>query len=93
MEPFVPETKKRIYTLNLFFNDDSKYEEDIYKLSLTNFSSKPEGEKYKFSIEKLNATLNSNVVYPVYMKRNILNIVPREDGGIAYIHGIHDLSD
>ena len=61
-------------TLNLFYNARPKYEE-IYlnaKSSLTNFSSKPEGEKYKFSIEKLNATLNSNVVYPVYTQKEYI---------------------
>lgn len=42
------------------------------KSKVPNFNSNVDGEKYKFSIEKLNAVLNSNVVYPVYTQKEYI---------------------
>ncbi|MCB9247550.1 MAG: hypothetical protein H6613_02965 [Ignavibacteriales bacterium] len=32
----------------------------------------PDGDKYKFSIERMNATLNCNIVYPVYTQKQYI---------------------
>ncbi len=41
---------------------------------LLNMDGNPAGEKYKFSIERMNATLNCNVVYPVYTQKKYVRL-------------------
>lgn len=55
-------------------SDSSNYDK-IYlsaKYNVPDFSGIKEGEKYKFGVERLNATLNSNVVYPVYTQKDYI---------------------
>jgi hypothetical protein len=55
-------------------NSKTKFE-SIYetaKIHVVDLKPNPDGEKYKFSIEKMNATLACNVVYPVYTQREYI---------------------
>jgi hypothetical protein len=55
-------------------NSQDKYEK-IYtdaKSHLVNKQVNKDGEKYKFGIDRMNATLASNVVYPVYTQREYI---------------------
>ena len=65
------EVEKSLSELN---TSESKYEE-IYlaaKNHVINMNGNAEGEKYKFSIERMNATLACNVVYPIYMQKEYI---------------------
>ncbi|MCB0731132.1 MAG: hypothetical protein KDC88_08870, partial [Ignavibacteriae bacterium] len=49
--------------------------DDIYlkaKSKVAKMDGNAEGEMYKFSIERMNATLNCNVVYPVYTQKQYI---------------------
>ena len=68
-------TKNEIedYFENLKYSPE-KFEE-IYsgaKRNVPNIECTPDGEKYKFSIEKMNATLDCNVVYPIYTQKQYI---------------------
>ncbi|MDP3445752.1 MAG: hypothetical protein Q8T08_23065, partial [Ignavibacteria bacterium] len=55
-------------------NSKTKFE-SIYETAknhVVDLKPNPDGEKYKFSIEKMNATLACNVVYPVYTQREYI---------------------
>ncbi len=55
-------------------NTAEKYD-SIYKDArshLVNLDANPEGEKYKFSIERMTATTTCNVVYPVYTQKQYI---------------------
>jgi neutral trehalase len=59
-------------------NESQDKYKNIYmaaKKHVVNMDCNPAGEKYKFSIERMNATLNSNVVYPVYMQKHYVRLV------------------
>jgi hypothetical protein len=60
--------------LNELNNSQDKYE-DIYlaaKKHVVNMYGNADGEKYKFSIERMNATLACNVVYPIYTQKDYI---------------------
>ncbi len=42
------------------------------KKHVVNMDGNPDGEKYKFSIERMNAVLDCNVVYPVYTQKQYI---------------------
>ncbi|MDP4190897.1 MAG: hypothetical protein Q8858_05025 [Bacteroidota bacterium] len=61
-------------TLEEMNSSQDKFDE-IYlaaKKHLPDMKGNKEGEKYRFSIERMNATLFSNVVYPVYTQRQYI---------------------
>ena len=82
-----PESTKNIYGivccgtkeevekyLNEINSSKDKYE-DLYleaKKHVINMDGNPDGEKYKFSIERMNAVLDCNVVYPVYTQKQYI---------------------
>ena len=84
-----PESKKIIYGvvccgtkdevekyLEKINNEQAEYE-DIYtaaKKHVVNMDCNPAGEKYKFSIERMNATIDCNIVYPVYMQKQYVRL-------------------
>jgi hypothetical protein len=62
--------------LNDMNNSRDRYE-NIYqaaKKHVVNMNGNPAGEKYKFSIERMNATLDCNVVYPVYLQKQYVRL-------------------
>ena len=62
--------------LNEMNSSQNKYE-GIYeaaKKHVVNMDGNPDGEKYKFSIERMNATLDCNVVYPVYLQKQYVRL-------------------
>ncbi|MCB0744413.1 MAG: hypothetical protein KDC67_10950, partial [Ignavibacteriae bacterium] len=82
-----PKTKKNIYGVvfcgtkqevenNLSeMNNSQNTFEDIYseaKNHVVKMDGNPDGKQYKFSIERMNATLNCNVVYPVYTQKQYI---------------------
>lgn len=82
-----PKTSKTIYGVVCYGSKEevSKYlsemnssmnkYESIYekaKQHVADITGNKEGEKYKFSIEKMNATLATNVVYPVYTQKQFI---------------------
>ncbi len=67
------EVEKYLQEIN---GEKDKYE-DIYqaaKKHVVNMDCNPAGEKYKFSIERMNATIDCNVVYPVYMQKKYVRL-------------------
>ena len=82
-----PESTKNIYGivccgtkeevekyLNEINSSKDKYEEFYLKAKkhVVNMDGNPDGEKYKFSIERMNAVLDCNVVYPVYTQKQYI---------------------
>jgi len=62
--------------LNEMNNSQDKYE-NIYQAAkerVVKMDGNPAGEKYKFSIERMNAVLNCNVVYPVYTQKQYVRL-------------------
>jgi hypothetical protein len=60
--------------LNDMNSSQDKYE-SIYlaaKKHIPNMEGNKEGEKYKFGIDRMNATLSCNVVYPVYTQKEYI---------------------
>ncbi len=67
------EVEKYLKEMN---NSQDKYE-DYYlaaKKHVVNMDCNPAGEKYKFSIERMNATMDCNVVYPVYTQKQYIRL-------------------
>ncbi|MBK7103748.1 MAG: hypothetical protein IPH62_00480 [Ignavibacteriae bacterium] len=83
----LPKTKKVIYgivscgskekvehNLNELNKSENEFE-DFYldaKSNVVKMNGNPDGEKYQFSIERMNAALNCNVVYPVYTQKQYI---------------------
>lgn len=65
------EVEKYLSEMNSFQGKYESYYEKA-KQHVADVTPNKEGEKYKFSIEKMNATLATNVVYPVYTQKQFI---------------------
>ncbi|MBX3007038.1 MAG: hypothetical protein KF816_03320 [Melioribacteraceae bacterium] len=68
-------TKSEVEKYLSEMNSSKNKFESIYETAknhVVDLKPNPDGEKYKFSIEKMNATLACNVVYPVYTQREYI---------------------
>lgn len=65
------EVEKFLREMNASQNSYEKYYEAAKK-HVVDVRGNSEGDKYKFSIEKMNATLATNVVFPVYTQKQFI---------------------
>jgi hypothetical protein len=70
-------TKEEVENYLNEINDSQNKYESIYQVAkshVVNIDGNPEGEEYKFGIERMNAALNCNVVYPVYTQKQYVRL-------------------
>ena len=70
-------TKEEVESYLKEINNSRHKYESIYqaaKKHVVSMDGNPAGEKYKFSIERMNAVLDCNVVYPVYMQKQYVKL-------------------